>query len=430
MAELQGVLGNATLLDLSLPGTHDSMTYDLSDALSDGYEGMGPVVSGILHALTPAVGGRFIRQQGQTQGISVREMLDGGIRFIDFRIMYTREAGHMAGEKDWYCLHGCQTRRKALDYLKEVRAWLDEHPKELVVMWASRHGTPSLNGTEQFPGTTPHERQAFFDQVAQIFQGLLFNSSQKLNETTFASLQQRNQRLLWFATDYEESTRSSDQAVNAMAIDNELMNVHYGVGNMEFLRKAGAKLAETRKENRFLLMSMAARQPRVAVEDAAKITFLPDVFRSHEKYKKECAESAKIPNMTSCPMALMDWSLLMNYYNQRVLDLAYSEGATNLNTDFPNAIYLDAVDVSGLIRTGTSKINPLLQEHATDGYAYAATLIAANVRRLCRGRNDCLSLQKSIEDERAQHPLSLWDDPNHGRLMSWPSLEASPVMLV
>lgn len=41
-------LRNATLLDLSLPGTHDSMTYDLSDTLSDGYEGMGPVVSAIL----------------------------------------------------------------------------------------------------------------------------------------------------------------------------------------------------------------------------------------------------------------------------------------------------------------------------------------------------------------------------------------------
>ena len=133
--------------------------------------------------------------------------------------------------------------------------------------------------------------------------------------------------------------------------------------------------------------------------------------------------------MTSCPLALMDWSLLMNYYNQRVLDLAYSEGATNPNTDFPNAIYLDAVDTSGLIRTGTSKINPLLQEHLTDGYAYAATLIAANVRRLCRGRSDCFNLQKSIEDERAQYPLSLWDDPKHGRLLSWPSLQANPVML-
>ena len=41
-------LRNATLLDLSLPGTHDSMTYDLSDTLSDGYEGMGPVISWIL----------------------------------------------------------------------------------------------------------------------------------------------------------------------------------------------------------------------------------------------------------------------------------------------------------------------------------------------------------------------------------------------
>ena len=31
---------------------------------------------------------------------------------------------------------------------------------------------------------------------------------------------------------------------------------------------------------------------------------------------QDCAESAKIPNMTTCPERLMDWGLLANYYNQ------------------------------------------------------------------------------------------------------------------
>ena len=122
--------------------------------------------------------------------------LDAGIRFIDFRIMFTAKPNTVNKDKDWYCLHGCQTYHTALSYLKEVsgsgsgsgsgggsgfvfhnmtvlphrllskvplaltayacpdariasrlppfvlqaRAWLDAHPKEIVTFWASRHG--------------------------------------------------------------------------------------------------------------------------------------------------------------------------------------------------------------------------------------------------------------------------------------------------
>eukprot|EP00439_Symbiodinium_sp_Y106_P007149 s5343_g1.t1 len=81
MGQLGPILGHATLLDLTLPGTHDSMTYDLSDTLSDGYEGMSAAAT---------LGGtrtRNFNMGGQTQGITVTDMLEGGIRFIDFRIM-------------------------------------------------------------------------------------------------------------------------------------------------------------------------------------------------------------------------------------------------------------------------------------------------------------------------------------------------------
>ena len=36
MGNLKGVIGDLTLLDLSLPGTHDTLTYDLSLTPSDG----------------------------------------------------------------------------------------------------------------------------------------------------------------------------------------------------------------------------------------------------------------------------------------------------------------------------------------------------------------------------------------------------------
>ena len=71
----QPVFANLTLLDLALPGSHDTMTYDLSTALSDGYEDMPGSISKILHALTPLVAGEFIRDQGRTQGTNITSQL-------------------------------------------------------------------------------------------------------------------------------------------------------------------------------------------------------------------------------------------------------------------------------------------------------------------------------------------------------------------
>ncbi|CAE7158455.1 Plcxd1 [Symbiodinium pilosum] len=361
-------------------------------------------------------------------------MLDGGIRFIDFRIMYSVGPDRLVGTKDWYCLHGCESKHKAIDYLRHVRSWMDSHPKEIVVFWASRHGNEAITGTAQYPGTTPAERQAFFKQVEEVF-GELLIANISLNETTVAELQTRNQRLLWFASDYAESTGSSPKALDARSLDNQLKGGGYGKKFVDFMKQGSAKLQEDRAQNKFLLVSMSGGPADTAVTDAAKLEFLPDLFGTHKKWTKECATSSSIPNMTSwCPGSLMDWALLDNYYQQRALDLIFKLGDTDAQADFPNAIYINAVDMGGLIRTGTAKINPLDEElgstaadHATDGYAYSATLIAANIRRLCRVKQlqGCEDLGAAAAAARALHPVSLWDDAKRGRLSDWPPLDGS-----
>lgn len=45
MSHVSTIIGSQTLLDLSLPGTHDSMTFDLSTTFSDGANDLPPVVS-------------------------------------------------------------------------------------------------------------------------------------------------------------------------------------------------------------------------------------------------------------------------------------------------------------------------------------------------------------------------------------------------
>ena len=93
MGEFASVWGaETTLLDVSVPGTHDTMTYDLSDTLSDRAEDIPDALSWILHTFSgdvPSIS-EFAVNQSKTQALNVSAQLDGGVRFLDFRMQYTR----------------------------------------------------------------------------------------------------------------------------------------------------------------------------------------------------------------------------------------------------------------------------------------------------------------------------------------------------
>ena len=89
----------------------------------------------------------------------------------------------------------------------------------------------------------------------------------------------------------------------------------------------------------------------------------------------------------------------------------------------PGAIYIDAVDQSGAIRTGVptggAPVDP-----GTTGYAYVDTLLYFNARvgcsRAAANASACAPLLQALEAQRALRPLKKWDDAAHGRCDSWP----------
>jgi hypothetical protein len=92
MGELT-VLQNQTLLDLSLPGCHDAMTFDLSERVSDNANDLPAPIAWALHEFGPVVGvvgvGGFIKDQAVTQQLSMKDQLEAGMRFVDFRVVYS-----------------------------------------------------------------------------------------------------------------------------------------------------------------------------------------------------------------------------------------------------------------------------------------------------------------------------------------------------
>ena len=76
MGSLAPVLGNASVLDLRLPGTHDTLTYDLSLKIADGAIDEHPRISALLHWLddigvVPDLVNGWIRRQAVTQALNV-----------------------------------------------------------------------------------------------------------------------------------------------------------------------------------------------------------------------------------------------------------------------------------------------------------------------------------------------------------------------
>ena len=97
--------GDLSLWDMTLPGSHDTLSYDLSDELTE------------LRSTPPAVGG-VVRTFAVTQSLSISDQLDAGIRFIDFRVMRSPDGG-------WYGTHTVRTRRPANRYW---RIWVAMGP--------------------------------------------------------------------------------------------------------------------------------------------------------------------------------------------------------------------------------------------------------------------------------------------------------------
>ena len=101
MGDLEPVLGNLTLLDLALPGTHDTLTYDLSSTVADDANDLPTWASWLLHTFHSLDGfvGDFIRQNAQTQEHNVTTQLESGIRFLDLRTIYTSPRARLSEAK-------------------------------------------------------------------------------------------------------------------------------------------------------------------------------------------------------------------------------------------------------------------------------------------------------------------------------------------
>ncbi|XP_051882260.1 PI-PLC X domain-containing protein 1-like [Pristis pectinata] len=127
MSELPEKLWDMALCNLAIPGSHDSMTYCLD--LSSPVKPSEKILSYLDHVI-PCITRPEIRRWCKTQESSVTQQLEEGIRFFDLRIAYRPNdtTEHL------YFVHGIYTTITVQDAFKEFGAWLETHPKEVVIL--------------------------------------------------------------------------------------------------------------------------------------------------------------------------------------------------------------------------------------------------------------------------------------------------------
>lgn len=221
MGDLEEYIGDKPINEISMPGSHDSGTYPFSWKSKVSNDGSLP---SFLDHLRPA-SALIITRWSKTQALTISSQLNTcGVRYLDLRVAYYKK------DKKLYLCHGLNG--KTVEYeLKQIRAFLDAHPKEILIL--------------DFNHFYYNENEDLHDQLTQLlednFEGKMackseFNSN--IKAITPKSMLAKGRQVLVL---YQENSNSKDflwsqsnisskwaNKANIADLEDELSRYHVG----------------------------------------------------------------------------------------------------------------------------------------------------------------------------------------------------------
>lgn len=171
-------IGDKSLKQLTLPGSHDSGAYNLTDEIiADSKPANLETLLWISEKLEISAS-NVIRNWAVSQRWSIYDQLIGGIRYLDLR------AGWDNSTQTWRAYH-LQMGSLVEDLLIEVRHFFDSHVKEIVIL--------EISHFEGFP--TDRDIIELQKMITLIFKGILIPTSSSIY-TPINTLISQNTRLL------------------------------------------------------------------------------------------------------------------------------------------------------------------------------------------------------------------------------------------
>ncbi|XP_035249960.1 PI-PLC X domain-containing protein 1-like [Anguilla anguilla] len=153
MSTLSPKLLDIPLYNLAIPGSHDAMSYclDITSPLVRSESDSFRLVDKFFYCLTRPI----IYRWATTQERDVVEQLKEGIRYFDLRIASKQQQDPF---DKLYFTHVIYTSSTVLETLEKIAAWLDSHPKEVVILACSH-----------FEGLSEERHERFIFNLKRIF---------------------------------------------------------------------------------------------------------------------------------------------------------------------------------------------------------------------------------------------------------------------
>jgi hypothetical protein len=205
------------LMDMTIPGSHNSNSYDLTTDLNIN-DPEYTEVKDATFGLSEDIVSQWICDYALTQSLSLSEQLQAGIRYLDLRIDYDAanlqfRASHM--------LYGLN----AEDLLNQIANFATGHPKEIVF----------VEFGPIYAGIPAETKQEFQRIITNAFAGVLIPTSTDLSTVTLGQLQNGtanvfvivsddvvgNSTLIWHDQDVLENTYSNTDDVETMVAFNK-----------------------------------------------------------------------------------------------------------------------------------------------------------------------------------------------------------------
>jgi len=373
---MNNLLHDKVVLDLPLPGTHDTLTYDLDTTMSsvaDGAPKWVPKVLDVLrdlgldHLLDEIF--KIVNTQAITQKLTVVEQLDAGMRFLDLRVSYEdrQEA------KGWYGYHFTITKHPFETYLKEIQAWLESHPKEFLMLALTHHGNGCVGLSPFSSNSTKAKALGEMKTMLDSAFGSMLIDDNKANTTTLGEYMRRGRRVLLYVAEPEllgmglsHCTQVNQHSTGA-DVTEYLKAKDGGYKWQQSLFSSGRSVNEQYiKENSVHLISGATSSndclgtASIAYQIALKFSDNLLKVYSLQVMLRECFKLGlvKMSRATmDLPLTLVDYGWLTNFYSAPMMRYAMEAGGV---WALPPVMYLDMVGKNGTFTWGGDGSFPYL----------------------------------------------------------------------
>lgn len=197
-------LNSARLLDITLPGTHNSASFDLTTQLNSNDPDYGTVEKGTFD-IPDAVISQWICGYALTQSLTLSEQLQAGVRFLDLRFDYD---GATSQWRAYHFLWGMEMSK----LLEQIATFAKAHPKEVIVLQF---------GTIYNTAVTSEQRQDYANKITNVFAGQLIpTTTTNMTTVTIGQLQEAGTTVMAVVNDNEIASLSDVLWNDQSAIEN------------------------------------------------------------------------------------------------------------------------------------------------------------------------------------------------------------------